>query len=234
MAKLHNGQPYYRTIKPLRGWYSDSAIDASGSLTSDVNIGSTSAEATRGLVVHAAEAQSRTDPYGLPTSGPQQFGFEMGWKSSLGGLPMILWSNSQDGDIYNPGVTGTTDEIGSASQIAEWASVLPPLDGGNLVALVCSGAYELESTEFDTAQTYLVGQPLRAVTSNTDADAGKLTNQRGTTDAFNSAGLIQYVANSSTVTNWDSIVAFVSRGKYTNSQGRPVLAYWTFPVFGNR
>lgn len=234
MPYTYPGQSFHHTLKPLKGWYEDSGIDAAGRLTSDVDINSDGSPATRGLVVHAAELQTETDPYGGTTTGPQLYGFEMGWGPSVLGLPMILWTNPTDPDGENVGTPTGVDRVGTSSDIAEWVSVLPPLDGNNLVALVLSGAYELEDTEFDTAQTYLTGQALRAVTSNTNVNAGKLTNQRGTSAAFNSDGVVQYVCNSTTVSTWDSIIGFVSRGKYINSNKRNALAFYAYPVPGNR
>lgn len=227
------GQAFHHTLKPLKGWYEDSGIDAAGKLTSDVNIGGTAEPAQRGMIVHAPDLQTVTDPYGGTTTGPQLFGFEMGWNLAKG-LPMVLWTPQTDPDVYNPGVPDGTVAYGTTTEIAEWGSVLPGIDGGNLVALVLSGAYELETTEFDTAQTYASGQALRAVTSNTDAAAGKITNQRGATTGFNSDGVVQYVANTATVSSWDSIIGFVSRGKYVNSNRRSALAFYAYPIPGNR
>lgn len=233
MPYTNPGQAFHHSLKPLKGWYEDSAIDAAGKLTSNVNIGGTGLPAVRGLIVHAASMQSETDPYGGTTSGPQLYGFEMGCGPAQG-IPMILWTPPTDPDVYNPGVPTGVPVYGTTSEIAEWGSVLPSISGGNLVALVLTGAYELETTEFDTAQTYATGQGLRAVTSNTDANAGKLTNQRGTTAAFNSAGVVQYVGNSATVTTWDTIIGFVSRGAYTNSNKRSALAFYAHSLPGNR
>jgi hypothetical protein len=80
----------------------------------------------------------------------------------------------------------------------------------------------------------VTGQPLRAVTSNTDPNGGMITNQRGTTQAFNTAGVLQYVGNTATVTSWDTIIGYVSRGKYINSNRRPVLGLYTDFLPGNR
>jgi hypothetical protein len=240
MAYQYPGQAFYHTLKPLKGWYAESGIDAAGKLSSNVNIASTNQPATRGLVVHPVGVQTYSDVYGGTTTGPQLFSFEMGWGAGAAnvptGLPMILWTPPTDPDASNPGVTPGTAPQGTTSVYPEWVSALPPYDGGNLVALVLSGAYELETTEYDTnvALTYTVGDPLRCVTSNTDANAGKITNQRGTTAAFNTAGLCQYVGNSATVSTWDSLIGFVSRAAYVNSNKRQALAFYAYPVPGNR
>jgi hypothetical protein len=82
------------------------------------------------------------------------------------------------------------------------------------MGLVATGAYELETTEYDTAQTYTPNQPLRAIVDDTNSSAttggGCLTNQTITvgTNAF---------------------VGVVSRGTYTNAYGKSALAFW--PVY---
>ncbi len=225
------GQAFHHTLKPLKGWYEDSGIDAAGKLTSDVNIGGTNEPAQRGLIVHCDGLQTVSDPYGGTMTGPQLFNFEMGCGAAHG-VPLVLWTPPTDPDVYNPGVPDGTPVYGTTTEIAEWGSAMPSIDGGNLVALVLTGAYELETTEFDTDQTYLVGQGLRCVTSNTDANAGKLTNQRGTTAAFNSAGLT--IFGDPSVAAWDTIIGFVSRGKYVNSNRRSALAFYAAFYPGTR
>lgn len=234
MPYTYPGQAYFHTLKPLKGWYIDSAIDAAGKLSSNVDIGSNGSPAVRGLIVHPSALQTESDPYGGSTTGPQLFTFEMGCGPAHG-IPMILWTPPTDPDVYNPGVPTGVPVAGNSGNIAEWGSALPSINGGNLVALVLTGAYELETTEYDSDQTYTAGQPLRAVTSNTDANAGKITNDRGpVTNGFTSSGAIQFVGNTSTVTNWDTIIGFVSRGEYVNSNKRNALAFYANYVPGNR
>jgi hypothetical protein len=234
MPYTYPGQAFQHTVKPLKGWYEDSGIDAAGKLSTNVNIGGTNLPAVRGLIVHGSSLQSDVDPYGGTMTGPQVFFFEMGCGPAHG-IPMILWTPPTDPDVYNPGVPVGVPAYGQAGNIAEFGSSLPRIDGGNLVALVFTGAYELETTEYDTAQTYATGQPLRSVTSNTDANAGKITNQRGpVTNGFTSTGLVQFVGNTATVANWDTIIGFVSRGAYTNSNRQTGLALYTEYLAGNR
>lgn len=229
------GQAFTRDLKPLKGWYNESGIDAAGVLTANVNIGGVGTPAQRGQIVHIAGVQTLVEAYGGLTTGPQLFNFEMGCATAQG-PPLWLWTPPTDPDAYNPGVPTGVPVYGTTNYPPDFAPVLPNIEGGNLVALVGTAALEVETTEFDTnvALTYAPGQPLRAVNSNTDAAAGQITNQRATSVGFNTAGLVQWVGTIATPANWDTIVGWVSRGKYVNSNRRPVLALFTDYLPGNR
>lgn len=128
--------------------------------------------------------------------------FEMG-ASSLE-MPMFLLQGTDHWDVSNPG--------GS-----DWTATAP---AGYLTALVATGAYELETTEFDSAQTYNPNEHLRAVASNSDATTGgRITNQTLGT-LYASSGMA-------------CRCGVVSRGKYTNSYGKTVLAFWSVYIPGN-
>jgi hypothetical protein len=239
MSYVYPGQAFDHTLTPLKGWYRESALDAEVALSSNVNIGSAAIPATAGICVHATDhgARSPYEVYGGAMTGPQTLIVELGCGPTHG-MPMFLWTNSTDPDVYNPGVISGVPAYGNTTYPADFYSVFPPIAGStvptNLVALVASGGYELETTEYDADQTYASGQPLRAVTSNTDTNGGRLTNQKGTTAAYNSAGVVQFVGNTATVTNWDTIVGWVSRETYTNANRRTSLAFWPDLVPGNR
>ncbi len=233
MPYVYPGQAFDHTLQALKGWYRETALDAEVALSSNVNIGGNATPATAGLVVHGTDLTNNSDAYGSPMTGPKSFVVEMGCGPAHG-MPMYLMSRPTDPDVYNPGTVAGDPVYGTANRPADFFPVFPAIQNQKLNALIASGAYELETTEYDTAQTYATGQPLRAVTSNTDANAGKLTNQRGTTAAFNSAGVVQFVGNTATVTAWDTIVGMVSRGTYVNSYQRPALAFYSWFVPGNR
>lgn len=92
----------------------------------------------------------------------------------------------------------------------EFFAVTP---SGRLTALVATGAYELETTEFDTSQTYAPNDLLRGIENDTDpATGGLLTNQ-------NSAGTGPVTAGGA-----DAICGVVSSGVVN---GR--LRFW--PVY---
>jgi len=236
MAYSYPGQAFYHTLTALKGWYKQSALDAEVALSSNVNIGSNNSPAVQGLVVHSTSWTANSDPYGGTMNGPGTLVVEMGCGSGHGPA-MYLWTPPTDPDAYNPGVPAGVAAGGTTDNVADYFPVFPPIGSPstfvpNLTALVSLGGYEVETTEYDTAQTFLSGQGLRSVTSNTDADAGKVTNQRGTTAAFNSAGVCQF--GDPTLSAWDTIVGFVSRGTYVNANKRNALAYWTAFIPGTR
>ena len=186
-------------------WPRPTALDFNAALSSNVNINSTGLPPQSGMVVHNTAN-----------------GFEMG--ANLTQMPIFLWPGYADFDVTNPGVPAGTALGGTTTNLPAWVPIRPT---GKLAGLVAVGAYELETTEFDTAQTYAINDLLRAVTSNTDVNAGKLTNQ----DASGGAGF----ATSSKLTVYtDTAVGVVSRGTYTNSFGKQVLAFWPVYLPGTR
>jgi hypothetical protein len=131
--------------------------------------------------------------------------FEMGVTGSK--MPIFLLQNSTDADVQNAG--------GSV-----WYPISPE---GNLTGLVAKGAYELETTEFDTAQTYYPNDYLRAVASNSNqTTGGRLTNQ--------SVVALENATSLSGSTNPTAIVGVVSRAPRKRQTDRnTVLAFW--PVY---
>lgn len=236
MPYTYPGQAFDNTMTPLKGWYRETALDVEVAIGSNVNIGSNATPPTQGLCVHAVDRNTNPDPYGGSVSGPGTVVVEMGCAGATHGPPIFLWTPSTDPDAYNPGVPSGTPAYGTTSYPPDFLSVFPPVSGStmpiNLVGLVGIGAYELETTQFDTAQTYAAGQPLRAVTSNTNANAGKLTNQGATSAAFTSA--TAFLAGDPTASAWDTIVGFVSRESYTNANRRSALAFWSHFIPGTR
>jgi hypothetical protein len=235
MPYTYPGQAFHHTLQALKGWYQEYALDVEVKLSSNVNIGSTGTPAVPGLVLHAVSYANNSDPYGGTMTGPKNVVCEMGC-GAADGVPLFLYSRPTDPDVYNPGVVSGS-AAGTADMPADFYPVFPGIadssgTGQLMNAFVALGGYELETTEFDTDQTYTAGNGLRAVTSNTDADAGKVTNQRGATVAFNSDGATQY--GDPTLSAWDTIVGFVSRGEYVNSYKRPALAFYSAFIPGTR
>lgn len=205
MAYSYLGQSFDHTLTALKGWPTLHALDFDAPLSSNVNIGSVGTAPCSGLVVHNTAS-----------------GFEMG--ANLTQMAIFLWPNAYDFDVSNPGVPTGTALGGTTSVPPAWVPIRPT---GKLMGLVATGGYELETTEFDTTQTYTINQTLRAVTSNTDANAGKLTNQNASGgQGFGSPGV--------NVAYTDSIVGVVSRGAYTNSHGKQVLSFWPVYLPGSR
>lgn len=125
--------------------------------------------------------------------------FELGCKGSQ--MPIFLLQNGGDSDVTNDG--GTV-----------WYPIGPD---GNLTGLVAKGAYELETTEYDSAQTYVPNDYLKANNTDGNAAKGKLTNQ----------GISTLVNGGSNPT---AIVGVVSRApRKRQSDRNNVLAFW--PVY---
>jgi hypothetical protein len=124
--------------------------------------------------------------------------FELGCTGSM--MPIFLLQNGTDNDVSNDG--GTT-----------WYPIGPT---GTITGLVGSGSYELETTEFDSANTYAPNEYLRCKSSSQSSDdAGLLTN----------ASTVAAEAGSGNPTN---IVGVVSRGvRKRQSDRNNVLAFWT-------
>jgi len=112
-------------------------------------------------------------------------------------MGIFTLNGSEDYDVSNPGTTPAGNFMHQA--------IAPT---GVMSGLVANGAYEIESTEFDDNQTYQANELLTATADNTTlATGGVLTNQNA----------VQYV---------NPICGVVSRGRFVNAHGVPVLAFW--------
>ncbi len=193
-------QMYAHTLNPLKGWPCPTALDFAGALHSAVTI----APLPAGRCVHVDSVTAVAYGYG---PGPTTAGGTPQFKTGVTGSQMgiFLFQGSQDFDVSNQPANGT-----------DWYAIAP---AGIMSGLVATGAYELETTEFDQSQVYLPNQPLRAVAADTNATpqtgGGCLTNQ-GT-----------FLGN--TLASNNAIVGVVSRGVYTNAYGQTALAFW--PVY---
>ncbi len=232
-TQSYPGQSFQNTLTALKGWYEEGALDANCRIGSNVNLNSTGAVVHSGLVVHVVSVIAQADPYGGVISGPgQALVVEMGCGVAMG-PPLFLWSGNNEPDISNPGVpTGTPVYGDSTYGPPDQVSVFPRTGGESIPALVGLGNFEVESTGYDTAQTYTPGNGLRTVTSNTNANGGKVTNQGASSAAFtNSTALVVPGANAATT---DTIVGWVSRGVYINANRKSALAFWTDYLPGTR
>lgn len=98
----------------------------------------------------------------------------------------------------------------------EWTPISPT---GKIACLVAKGPYELETTEFDSAQTYAINDMLRAPSGNgtaASATGGVLTNQ-------------SVVCAADLTGNPTAVCGIVSRGVFTNNYRKSVLAFW--PIY---
>ena len=115
---------------------------------------------------------------------------------------------SNDYDVANPGIT--------PGGLFMHQAIAPT---GKMSGVVATGAYEIQSTEFDSTQTYVPGDLLTAPTGNRLVDAataGVLTNVGN----GNNGDVQQYV---------DPCCGVVSDGAFKNAHGVNVLGFW--PVY---
>lgn len=127
--------------------------------------------------------------------------FEMGVGET--DMAIFLLQSSDDFDVANPGTTPAGNFMHQ--------SIAPT---GVMSGLVAEGSYEIESTEFDDEQTYVANELLTAAADNaTLATGGVLTNQGTGSD-----GSVEQFS--------DPVCGVVSRGRFVNSHGIPVLAFW--------
>lgn len=118
-------------------------------------------------------------------------------------MGIFLLNGSEDYDVSNPGTTPAGNFMHQA--------IAPK---GVMSGLVAKGPYEIESTEFDDNQTYGAGDLLTAAVANTTlATGGVLTNA----GSGGGGDVEQFV---------DPVCGVVSRGRFINSHGIPVLAFW--------
>jgi len=97
----------------------------------------------------------------------------------------------------------------------QWTPIQP---SGNVACFVATGAFEIETTEFDTTQTYNFNDHLISPTGNALANqftSGVLTNQG--------------VGTLYTGGSMKARVGVVSRGVFTNNYGVLVIAFW--PIY---
>jgi hypothetical protein len=131
-------------LNPLKGWPNPTALDFSAPLAASVL--ETVDPVFAGRVGH------------LNTSGEYELGVPNGQSGHKVHMPMFFFPNSDDPDVSNPGgVTGSSDDDPEG-----WVAV----QRGNMLALVATGAYELETTEFSTLESYEPGDALQAATGD--------------------------------------------------------------------
>jgi hypothetical protein len=127
--------------------------------------------------------------------------FEMGVADTDMGIVLIQGSEAYD--VQNAGTT--------PSGLFMHRAIAPT---GVMSGLVCNGAYEIESTEFDTAQTYVPQELLTAGASNSVLATGGVLTNAGT----GAGGDVEQYS--------DPVCGVVSRGSFTNAHGVEVLAFW--------
>lgn len=133
----------------------------------------------------------------VDTNGEYQMGL------TKRGMGLFLWNSPTDLDVSNPGTTPK----GTFMQ-------RPVFPRGGMTSLVAVGAVEIEDTEFDTAQDYDIGELLTATADNDDSTVGGVLTTAGSGAHGN---VKQFV---------DPVCGVLSRGKYNNEHGIPVICFW--------
>lgn len=127
--------------------------------------------------------------------------FEMG--VGVTDMAIFLLQASNDYDVANPGMT--------PSGLFMHQAIGPK---GVMSGVVATGSYEVQSTEFDSDQTYTPGDLLTAAADNADADVGGVLTNVGSGDA---GDVEQFV---------DPVCGVVSDGAFRNAHGVNVLGFW--------
>jgi len=118
-------------------------------------------------------------------------------------MAIFMLQGSEDFDVSNPGTT--------PGGLFMHQAIAPK---GIMSGVVANGSYEIESTEFDDNQTYVANQLLTAAVDNADIDVGGVLTNVGT----GAGGDVEQFS--------DPVCGVVSRGRFVNAHGVPVLAFW--------
>jgi hypothetical protein len=191
-------QIFDRVFEPLAG----DALNASG--YKHVAVGLLHSSITtdpiyQGRVVHNYVASIGTD-WQDPTKTRPYKGWRPGCTANQ--VPYVLLRGTNDLDtqgVNDASYHGYTTMLGTNKLLS---------------GICCLESVEIATREYDSAQTYLSNEPLKAVRSDSASNAGTLTNQ--------------------TIT-WgtNAIVGQVSNGETTNIYGKDVLHWLTHFVRGS-
>jgi hypothetical protein len=188
---------FEQCLNPIKGWFDEAALDTECKISDNVEF-----VVPGGRVVHMTEVE---------TIGSGQISkkvpiVEMGISGTH--MALFLIQGQGDFDVNNPGTTAKGTFVQTA--------VAPT---GINSALVAEGGYELQTTEYDTAQTYAPGDLLSADADNTDGTkGGVLTNKT----AVGGATPLEVPWAGTT----RAICGVVSRGAYKNEHKQNALHFW--------
>jgi len=153
---------YVHALDPLKGWFNLCALDKSAPI--DSTYLANGVVIPPGRCVFLNDAGNFTADRKSTTSYPG--GAITNYKTAM---PMFLWAGTSDADVYNDGTALTQTTLGTAT--TNWIAVQP---SGVSMALVATGGYELQTTEYDSTvgvPAYLPNTPLYAIT-NAHANRG--------------------------------------------------------------
>jgi len=184
-------QMFEQALDPLKGWFHLSALDKSAKLSAVLLAAATTVPAGR-VAVLDDNGEFTLDRTAITNAATA--------------MPIFLWNGKDHPDVYNDGTSPTTD-------VVHWYAISPT---GVMSGLVATGGYELQSTEYDTAQTYT---PNQLLTADTD---GVLSNQSA----------VQFTNWICGVCSWhvqaDNQAAAPTGPEGTNAHGVGTLSFWTY------
>lgn len=230
------GQAYDHDLLVTKGLHPDYPVDARGRFAATVDF--TVIIAHAGRVVYQSDVNNTANVSGnlLTGRGPGVPVFRMGRAGFKGGPPFWMWNGAYDPSVSNKGTPSGVAAVGASTYVAPWVSALPgraPDQTNSLWVLSGIAPLKLETTEYDAAQTYAVGDFLRAVTLDNNANGGVVTNQ-------NASGGAALATTTSTFTLLagaaaaDTVVGYVADKTYNNAYDRGVLSLWTYFLPGTR
>lgn len=188
---------FEHALNPIKGWFDEAALDIEGQLSANVTV-----DPVRGGRVVHVQSMTQRGAVQVPE-------LELG----LAGTDMALFliQGSDAFDVANPGT--------SPGGAFVHQSIAPI---GIQSALVATGGYELQTTEFNSARTYVPGDLLTADQANADAvNGGLLDNQNAGDNALTVPSAGGGTSN--------AICGVVSRGAFNNEHGVAALHFW--PVY---
>jgi len=191
---------FEEALTPIKGWFDEAALDIEGKISDDVTF-----TVPGGRVVHVSDV----DSVGSGQILKRLPRFSMGVKTTH--MALFLIQAQDDFDVNNPGTTPKGNFMHQA--------IAPT---GVNSALVATGGYELQSTEYNTARSYSPGDLLTADADDTDSDLG------GVLDSHNASNTKLTVPWKSGGTT-QACCGVVSRGAFKNEHKVNSLHFW--PVY---
>jgi len=186
-------QMFEQGLDAVKGWFHLAALDKSAKLDATLLTNATAVPAGRVAYINAS------GEFELGASGTQ--------------MPIFLWNGKDHPDVYNSGVSPTTSTT-------HWTAVSPT---GVMSGLVATGAYELQTTEFESA-AYSINEPLTAdPAASSVTTAGKL----GKTTATGGNQICGIC--SVHVGGEQGVAQTAGKPTGTNAHGVSTLTFW--PVF---
>lgn len=191
-------QMFEQSLDALKGWFQLSALDKSAKLDATLMASATEVPAGRVAVLNdVGEFVINRSTVSAPKTA----------------MPIFLWNGKTSADVYNDGKSPTTS-------LTHWFAISPT---GVMSGLVATGGYELQTTEFDTAQSYIVNQPLTADNS------GVLSNQTAVQFANWICGICSTHVQAAADTTPDTGQATNPGNPVgNNAHGISVLTFWSY------